>query len=253
MRVGIAEPWMVRKVEHMKKFLAATAAVFLASSVVTASPAQAAESTRITVSGTGQVSVKRDQATSTFTVSAMESTAKAAMATGTRNFNAVRAAVLTAGAKEDDLTTTGLSLYPEYQYNSDGRPATLIGYRASISLSVTTPVSLAATIVDTAVETGGDTVAVNGISFDTANADASTATARTRAVEAAKAKATAYARAFGMRVGRPLRILETSAPIPSPIYASADKVSAAGIALDPGTAKVTVSVQVIFALLPMKS
>lgn len=240
---------MVRKVEPMKKFGAAFATLVMTVSLMAASPATAAES-RITVSGIGQVSVKRDQAMSTFTVSTMESTAKAAMASGTRNFNAVRTAVLAAGAKEDDLTTTGLSLYPEYQY-VDGRTPTLVGYRASISLSVTTAVSLAATVVDAAVEAGGDTVSVNGISFDTANPDTSTATARSRAVAAAKAKAIAYAREFGMKVGKPLRIVETSAPTPTPIYAAGDKV-AAGIALDPGTAKVTVSVQVIFALLPMK-
>lgn len=230
-----------------KKLLVALATSVLALTTLAATPAQAAEVTRITVNGTGQVSVKRDQATSTLTVSATETTAKAAMASATRNFNAVRTAVLAAGAKEDDLTTTGLSLYPEYQYN-EGRAPLITGYRASVSLSVTTPVNLAATIVDTAVETGGDAVSINGISFDTSNADASTATARTRAVAAAKAKAAAYARELGMKVGKAVKIVETSAPVPSPIYATADKVMASGITLDPGTAKVTVSVEITFTL-----
>lgn len=229
----------------MKKLLIASAVAALA--LVGLAPAQAAETSRITVTGVGQVSVKRDQATTSISVTNTESTAKAAMASATRNFNTVRAAIIAAGAKEDDLTTSGLSLYPEFDYSS-GKTPTIIGYRASVSLSVVTPVSLAATIVDTAVETGGDFVSIGGISFDTANADASTATARARAVAAAKAKAAAYARELGMKVGKAVRIVETSAPVPNPIYASADKVMASGVVLDPGTAKVSVSVEITFTL-----
>ena len=229
----------------MKKLLIASTVAVLA--LVGLAPAQAAETSRITVTGVGQVSVKRDQATTTVSVANTEATAKAAMASATRNFNTVRAAIIAAGAKEDDLTTTGLSLYPEYDYSS-GKTPTITGYRASVSLSVVTPVSLAATIVDTAVETGGDSVSINGISFDTANADASTATARSRAVAAAKTKAAAYARELGMKVGKAVKIVEVSAPIPTPIYATADKVMASGVALDPGTAKVSVSVEITFSL-----
>ena len=229
----------------MKKLLIASVVAVLA--VVGLAPAQAVETTRITVNGVGQVSVKRDQATTNIAVTNIETTAKAAMASATRNFNTVRAAIIAAGAKEDDLTTAGLSLYPEYDYSS-GKTPTITGYRASVSLSVVTPVNLAATIVDTAVETGGDTVSINGISFDTANADASTATARTRAVAAAKSKAAAYAKELGMKVGKAVKIVETSAPVPTPVYADAAKVMASGVTLDPGTAKVTVSVEITFTL-----
>lgn len=234
----------------MKKSLIALVIAGLALFGFTQTPAQAqtADTTQITVSGTGSVSVKRDQASMNFSVSVTESTAKAAMASATRSFNTVRAAVIDAGAKEDDLTTSGLSLYPEYDY-SDGRTPKIIGYRASISLSVVTPLRLAATVIDTAVETGGDAVSIGGISFDASNADAVSGTARSRAVANAKAKAAAYAKEFGMRVGKPVKIVETSAPAPMPIYADAAKVSASAINLDPGSARVTVSVEVTFTLL----
>lgn len=236
----------------MKKLPAVIAAALTVVGLSTvpaeaATTKSAAPQTQISVSGTGQVSVKRDQATTTLSVAVSDTTAKAAMAGATRNFNTVRAAIIAAGAKEDDLTTTGLSLYPEYDYSS-GKTPSIISYRASVSLSVVTAVNLAATIVDTAVETGGDTVSINGISFDTANADAAAATARSRAVAAAKAKALAYAKEFGMKVGKVVKITETSAPIPSPIYAGADKVMASSVTLDPGSAKVSVSIEVTFNL-----
>jgi uncharacterized protein YggE len=232
----------------MKKLLAAAAAALTIVGLSIAPAEAATTKAQITVTGTGQVSVKRDQATTTLTVAVFDTTAKAAMAGATRNFNSVRAAIIAAGAREDDLTTAGLSLYPEYDYSS-GKTPMIIGYRASVALSVVTAVNLAATIVDTAVETGGDTVSINGISFDTANPDASSATARSRAVAAAKAKARAYAKELGMKLGKVVKITETSAPIPTPIYAGADKVLASSVALDPGTAKVSVTVEVSFSLL----
>lgn len=230
----------------MKKALIALLVAGLALFGSTPAQAKTTETTRITVTGVGTVSVKRDQATTNLSVSVTDTTARAAMAAVTRNFNAVRAAILAAGAKEDDLTTSGLSLFPEYDYSS-GQTPRIIGYRATVSLSVVTAVNLAATVIDTAVEAGGDLVSIGGISFDTANADAVTATARTRAVAAAKAKAAAYARQLGLKVGKAVKIVETSAPMPSPIYAGADKV-AAGVALDPGSAKVNVTVEITFIL-----
>lgn len=230
----------------MKKLVALTAAALVAFGL-TAAPAEAAQSRQIIVNGIGQVSVKRDQATTNLTVSVSDPTAKGALASATRTFNAVRAAVLAVGAKEDDLTTSGVALYPEYDYSTSGRP-TIIGYRASVGMSVVTTVSVAASVVDAAVETGGDAVSINGISFDTSDPEPYTAKARSRAIAAAKAKALAYARGLGMRLGKPLKVIETSAPTPTPIYVSADKVTASGVNLDPGTAKVTVSVEITFSI-----
>ena len=234
----------------MKKTLIALVVAGLAFVGFTQAPAQAqtTDTTRITLTGTGTVSVKRDQATTNFSVAATESTAKAAMATATRNFNTVRAAIIDAGAKEDDLTTSGLSLYPEYDY-SDGKTPRITGYRSTISLSVVTPLRLAATVIDAAVEAGGDTVSIGGISFDTSNADAVSVTARSRAVANAKAKAAAYAKEFEMRVGKAVKIVEVSAPTSQPIYAAADKVMASSISLDPGSARISVTVEVTFILL----
>lgn len=235
--------------DPMKKPLIAIAAAVLAFTSLAAVPAQAADAARLTVTGVGTVSVKRDQATTTFSVWASAATAKESMATATRTFNTVRAAIIAAGAKEDNLTTTGLSLYPEYDY-SNGSKAVLTGYRASISLSVETAVNLAATIVDTAVETGGDAVTIGGISFEAANVDAASVTSRSRAVAAAKAKAAAYAKELGAKLGKVVKVVEMSAPNPTPIYATADKaLAASSIALDPGTTKVSTTVEVTFALL----
>ena len=232
----------------MKKLIAVLAAALATVSYAVA-PAEAANTTasRITVSGTGLVTVKRDQATSFLTVSTSDITAKAAMASATRSFNTVRAAVLAAGAKEDDLATAGISLFPEYDYSNPNRPV-ITGYRASVSLNVTSSASSAAGIIDAAVEAGGDTLSIGGISFDTANTDAAAELARNRAVVAARAKALAYAKGLKMRLGKAVKVVEISAPAPAPVYTAAEKALAPGFTLDPGSSKVSVSVEITFNL-----
>ena len=82
----------------MKKLLAAAAAALTIVGLSIAPAEAATTKAQITVTGTGQVSVKRDQATTTLTVAVFDTTAKAAMAGATRNFNSVRAAIIAAGA-----------------------------------------------------------------------------------------------------------------------------------------------------------
>lgn len=229
-----------------KSLIAVLSALALAVCTMpgTADAATVASNGRLTVSATGSVSVKRDKATFTLSASALEPSAKAAMASATRTFNTVRDAVLAAGAKQEDLVTAGLSLSPEYDYSSNR--AVLTGYRASVSLSVTTSLGATAAVIDAAVETGGDAVTLSGISFDVSNTEEVTATARARAVAAARAKAQAYARLLGAHLGKPVKVVETSAPVSYPVYATADKVG--GINLDAGSSKVSVSVEITYQI-----
>jgi uncharacterized protein YggE len=224
----------------MKKSLIALAIAGLIGIGVVSTPAEA-----------GSASV--GSITTSLSVTALADKAVDAMAQATTSYNAVRKAVLDLGLKADNLTTTGISLYPEWDYSPtyNGGKAVLKGYRAYLSVQVTSSVLNSAKVLDVAMTTGGDAVSIGGISFDVADPEAVSDTSRVRAVANAKAKAKDYAEALGQHVGRAIKIVETGAAIPSPIYASMSKAdSAAGVVeVDPGTQKVTSSVSITFELL----
>ena len=238
----------------MKKALIGLAVGTLIGINLIGLPSQAGPATvgTITVTGSGTMTLKRDQATTNLSISNLGPTAKQAMASATSTFNTVRAAIIAAGVKADNLTTSGISLYPEYDYADKTGPV-LKGYRASMSLNVVTTVPLAATVLDTAVTVGGDALQIGGVSFDVADVEAVADTSRVRAVANAKLKAKDYAEALGEHLGRATKVVETQAAVPVPIYwAKASAASGAVnsvVDMDPGTQKVTSNVTVTFELL----
>lgn len=93
-------------------------------------------------------------------------------------------------------------------------------------------------------------MSIGGISFDVADPEAVTDNTRVRAVLNAKSKAKDYAEALGQHVGRAVKIVETGAAVPAPIYRSMAKAESAGVIdVDPGTQKIVSSVSVTFELL----
>lgn len=239
----------------MKKSLIGLAIAGLIGVGVMTAPAEAGSASvgSITVTGAGSMTIKRDQATTNLSVTALADKAAAAMAEATASYNSVRKAILDLGIKADSLTTTGISLYPEWDYANtpNGTKPVLRGYRAYLSVQVTTTVMNAAKVLDVAMAVGGDAVSIGGISFDVADPEAVSDATRVRAVTNARAKAKDYAEALGQHVGRAVKIVETGAPAPTPIWASMTKNEAAGavVDVDPGTQKVSSSVSITFELL----
>jgi len=238
----------------MKKSLIGLAMAGLIGLGIVAVPAEAgsASTGTITVTGTGSVTLKRDQATTNLSVTALADKAADAMSQATASYNAVRKAILDLGINADNLTTSGVSLYPEWDYSTtaNGGKAVLRGYRVYLSVQVQSTIMNSAKVLDVAVTTGGDAVSINGISFDVANPDAVSDVSRTRAVADAKNKAKDYAGALAQHVGRAIKIVETGAAVPTPIYRMMDKAATSGtIEVDPGTEKVSSSVSITFELL----
>lgn len=203
---------------------------------------------KVTVTGTGFVELTRDRATTSIGVSVLKPTAKAAMTEAESIYSEVRAALIDAGAKAEDLTTSGISLYPEYDYwNYEGRKPLLLGYRAQVSVSVETTVEVAAKIFDAAVTAGGDAVTVSGISFDVTGKEAANDQSRKRAIADARAKADLYARGLDMDLGHALKVVEVSSTVPVPVFPDYNK-GEGELPIDPGKARTTTVVEVTFEL-----
>jgi uncharacterized protein YggE len=173
--------------------------------------AQIVSSGRSTVSASGQasVSVPPDQAMVDVTVTAQGATAQAASSKDADQVTSVLAALtklLGAGA---DIKT--VNYFVGANYNNSGQ--TIVGYTASSTLEVTlTNLSLAGTVIDTAVAAGA--TSVGGVQFSLQNSDPAHQQALKLAALQAKAHADAMASALSHVVGPIISLAEAgSTPV----------------------------------------
>ena len=123
----------------------------------------------VSATGTATTSVDPDLLNINFGVETEAKTAKEAMNANSEVMAQIVAAIKKLGITEDELGTTGFNIYPVYKDITD--PITgiyirseLSGYRVSNILSVkTTQLTLASSILDTAVEAGANRV--DGVYF----------------------------------------------------------------------------------------
>jgi uncharacterized protein YggE len=202
----------------------------------------------VTVSGHGKVTVKPDTATLSMGVSVTGSKANEALRLAADKSDAMIKVLTTLGVKTDDIQTSGLSLYP--QYDVTGRKVT--GYNVTNNLSITIrKLGDAGSIIDAAAAYVGNEITIGGISFYVDDTEAALANARKDAMSNAKLRADQYTAGAQVAVGQVLTISEVSSPISGPVYyASADKAAGSGAAtsIQPGTQDLTVDVTVVYEL-----
>ena len=220
------------------------------TSVASPEPAPAAGSLvrSITVNGEGKVKVRPDTASLSVGVQATAPTATEALSQANTSMTALIAALKGAGIGDDDITTSGLSIYP--QYGSTGNVIT--GYQAANNVTVTVR-DIAATgpVIDAAAAAAGDNITIGGVSFYVDDTEALIGAARADAIANAKKRAGEYAAAAGVTVGGVVQISEVSISNPIPMFAktAADAAgAAASTPIETGTQDLTVSVTVVYEL-----
>lgn len=211
-----------------------------------AAPATAEPRQRtLTMSGTGEGTAVPDQMSFDLAVTLLRPDLETALDDASAKTTRVLAALANLGIERGDVQTTGLSMYPVYDYHSDA-PPTLRGYRVSQRASVLVrELRAGGRAVSTAVTTGGNEVRVNDIRLRVGDVDAVLAKARDRAVADALAKAEQYAGAAGLELGdvvtlhevgprarqamergyvvQSLRAAEDTAGLPMPVRAGKDR------------------------------
>ena len=192
----------------------------------------------ITVTGDGSITTVPDRATFSFTIETHAKTATAALNQNSSDATAVIAALKAAGVSSANLQTSQVSLMP--QSSQDG--TTILGYIASNSVTVKTPLANAGKVVDAAVGAGAN--GVSGPSLDVSDQDALYRDALHKAVDDAKLKAQSLADAAGLSLGGALTITEGGSASPLPV---ADKMSAVGAPIEAGTQQIQASVTVTYA------
>lgn len=213
-----------------------------------AAPAYAADTATkgVTVSATGSVKAAPDAATVYYSISIISGTSAIALDSVNSLQKQARAVAINNGVNASDITTTSISITPEYQYVSDKAPL-LVGYRATQSTSVTSySIPKAAAIIDGLAALSSD-VQVGSIALFIADPSKFEEKARAAAVNKAKAKAASYARLLGRKLGVVQYLTESAAPA-TPIYAASDFAKGESTVIDAGKQSITVTVEVRWSL-----
>lgn len=237
---------------------AAAAPMMASPAAMTAHPNSIQPETTLNINAEAKIHQAPDIAYITAGVTEERATAAEAMAAQAAAMNGVFSALEKAGIAKKDIQTSGLSLYPRYDYlevkQKDGSvrgQQKLAGYVASNSVTarVRNLDTLGGTI-DSLVKSGGNTF--SGVTFAIDNDKEIKNRAREQAMKDAIAKAELYARAAGLKVARIVTISEGYEYSPQPMMmARAEMAMDAAAAPTPvagGEIGVTASVSVMFEL-----
>jgi uncharacterized protein len=195
----------------------------------------------ITIHGTGTASTVPDRATFTFGVNTKRKIATEASEANNRQMRDVIASLKAAGVADEDIQTSQVSLYPDYESGSEPH-----GYQATSSVTVTISLAKAGAALEAAVSAGANQV--DGPSLTRAETDKLYDDALRAAVADARSRAEVLAAAAGVKVGEVVSIAEgaePSGPIP---YAYDVAASPERAAIEPGKQDIDAQVTVTFAI-----
>jgi uncharacterized protein YggE len=204
-----------------------------------------ADSMGITTRGVGTVTTTPDTVTVVVGVQTRGPSAKAALDDNTGKANALINMFKNKGVAAADLHTSQLSVSPIYD------PATgrVTGYEVTNQVTATLhDVNAAGELIDAAGEAAGDAIRIQQLSFSIADDSASRARARADAVRQAQAHAKQLAEAAGVRLGRMYSMTEVPVTSPGPLGREAAPTPVAPVPVEPGSQKVTVMVELVYAI-----
>jgi len=209
----------------------------------------------IVTSGTGEAKVTPDRAAVMVNVQTRAATAAAAASENARRTTAVLDALGKLGLPKSQLSTEGYTVYPETQYDQNGRTPRVTGYVVTNTVRAETHrPEQAGAIVDAALGAGANMI--NGLSFYASSIDMPRREAIAAAVANARADADAMARAAGGSLGSLIE-LSTQGPTvpPRPMYdmaMMARKEAAAPTPVNPGEQTVSVYVNARWQFVPVR-
>lgn len=171
----------------------------------------------ITVTGRGEVQAKPDLAQVSVGVVSEAKTAAEALSQNNAAMRRLLETLQTRGVESRDVQTTSFNVSPRYQHDEQGRELPrIVGYQVNNQVQVRVrQLDGLGPVLDELVRDGANQV--HGIAFSIAEPAALLDETRTKAMEDARRKAELLARAAGVRLGRPLAIVEAGAALPQPM------------------------------------
>ena len=199
----------------------------------------------VTVVGSGQVQGVPDTLTADVGIEFTAPDVTVAMNQTNDRQQAVISALTGAGVDRKDISTTEVSLQP--QYDSSG--GTITGYRADNSIRVKIhPADSASHVLAVIVGAGGDATRIHSVSYSIADDSQLVKDARTRAFQDAKNRAEQYAQLSGLKLDKIISISEPSGGAATTPPAPPRSGMQAAVPLEPGQQTVSFSVTAVWQL-----
>src|SRR5215469_7489470 len=208
----------------------------------------------LSVPGSATTKVKPDKVILTLGVETTNQTADAALNTNSAKMNKVLNALLSAGVKQNETSTSSFSISPNYNY-SQGRN-TITGFTATNSLQIESPIiNDTAKWIDTAVTAGANNV--NNVVFTISDKklEETKNVLIKEAISNARSKADIAAYALGLKVvgvkSASVNEFETSPPTPllaAQPYAATDGAAKTSTTIISGQEQVSTNVNIVYFL-----
>ena len=209
-------------------------------------PTADAATRQVTVVGSGEVQGTPDTLNANVSIEFTAPDVTAAMNQTSDRQEAVINALVNSGIDRRDISTTNVSLQP--QYGGGDNPA-ITGYRASNSIAVKIrKLDAASQALAIIVSTGGDATRINSVSYAIDDDSQLVKDARTRAFDDAKDRAEQYAQLSGLTLGKIISISESAGTTPVPPPTPMPRAAMEAVPLEPGQQSVGFSVTVIWEL-----
>jgi len=205
----------------------------------------------IWATGQGKVTVVPDIATLQLGIEAQAATVAEAQAQASQAMDRVMTTLTNNGVAKKDIQTQYFNITKITRWDDKNQREVIIGYRVTnIVTAKIRAIDKAGAIIDAVAVAGGDLTRIDSISFSIDDPTPYLAEAREKAMADAKAKAEQLARLSGVTLGKPTYISESSYfPSPAPIRLGDKEASSVETPISPGETDITISVQVVYAIL----
>jgi uncharacterized protein len=205
---------------------------------------------QVTVLGSGQVQGVPDTLTADAGIEFTAPDVTGAMNQTNDRQQAVINALVGAGLDRKDISTTEVTLQPQYSNPEPNGTATITGYRATNAIQVKIhPTDAASRMLALIVSTGGDATRISSVSYSIADDSQLVKDARARAFNDAKNRADQYAQLAGLQLGKVLSISEATGSTPTTGSPQAPpRAMPTAVPLEPGQRTVSFSVTAVWEL-----
>ena len=225
------------------------AALMLAACDKHNAPPPAANPRQVTVIGSGKVQGVPDTLTADVGIEFTAPDVTTAMNQTNDRQQAVINALVGAGMDRKNISTTAVTLQPQYSNPEPAGTPTITGYRATNAIEVKIhPTDTASKMLALIVSTGGDATRISSVSYSIADDSQLVKDARARAFQDAKNRADQYAQLSGLRLGKVLSISEATGSTPTAGAPPATPRAAFAVPLEPGQQTVSFSVTAVWEL-----
>jgi len=205
----------------------------------------------IWVNGHGEVNAAPDIAILQLGISSQRASVAEAQTEAATAMDKVMTALKQGGVADKDIQTQYFSIQQVTRWDQDKQVEIVIGYSVTnMVVAEIREIDKTASIIDSVTEAGGDLTRIDNISFSIDDPSQYRKEARDKAMADARTKAEQLASLSGVKLGKPTYISES---IYYPVYTPAVKVAEAAPApvtpISPGEMKISLDIQVVYAIL----